>query len=400
MTSACPADDVCKAEGPGETDKENTRIIGGNIYKAASIGLKEAPQRELTGNVGFVHQFIEMHRQSGTWFDPTTQRNETFQGCLPAMGTSFAAGTTDGPGAYSFFEQGDTSGNPFWQLVGNALRPPTRADRDCHRPKPILLMTGGMTWPYLWQPRSVPAQLLKIGSAVILGAGSEITTMAGRRLRDTITAVGKSNGEDLVVLPTGMANMYASYVTTEEEYGVQRYEGGSTTYGPSTLIIYQSTFQRIFQAYYNGEAVPSGPTPADETRSQLTFLTPVVMDTGRFGRVVREPLATYRRHQVVFTTFVAGNPRNDLMTESSYFFVQQLQTNGTWRDVVTDANWETKFIWRRVSTLLGTSEIDFYWTIPDNVENGTYRVRHVGASRGALTGVRRYDGVSRIFTIN
>lgn len=54
-----------------------------------------------------------------------------------------------GPGAYSFFEQGDTTGNPFFQLVGNALRPPTRDDRECHSPKPILLMTGRMSWPYV-----------------------------------------------------------------------------------------------------------------------------------------------------------------------------------------------------------------------------------------------------------
>lgn len=103
VTSSCPADDVCKAEGPGETDKENTRIIGGNIYKAASIGLKEAPQRELTGSVGFVHQFVEMARQTGTWFNQGTQRNETFRGCASAMGTSFAAGTTDGKFFFAFF---------------------------------------------------------------------------------------------------------------------------------------------------------------------------------------------------------------------------------------------------------------------------------------------------------
>lgn len=55
-----------------------------------------------------------------------------------------------GPGAYSFFEQGDTTGNPFWQLVGNSLRPPTRDDRDCHAPKPILLMTGRMSCMSKW----------------------------------------------------------------------------------------------------------------------------------------------------------------------------------------------------------------------------------------------------------
>lgn len=160
---------------------ENTRIIGNNIYQAASQGLRNAPQRELTGTVGFIHQFVEMATQTGQWFNPTTNQYETFRGCLPALGFSFAAGTTDGPGAYRFFEQGDLDGNPFWRLVGNALRPPTADDRRCQAPKPILIMTGRMSWPYLWQPQRLPTQILRIGSAVILGVPTEISTMAGRR---------------------------------------------------------------------------------------------------------------------------------------------------------------------------------------------------------------------------
>lgn len=314
--------------------------------------------------------------------------------------TEFIFDLHTGPGAYSFFEQGDTTGNPFWQLVGNSLRPPTRDDRECHAPKPILLMTGRMSWPYLWQPQSLPTQILKIGDAVILGVPSEVTTMAGRRLRDTIVELGRSLGQDLVVLPTGMANTYASYVVTYEEYQVQRYEAGSSPYGPHTLTIYQQQYARLFSAIAHRQSVPSGPAPRDESRSQLTFLTPVVMDNGRFGRVLVEPRVTYSRRQQLFTTFVAGNPRNDLRTESSYFFVDQLQPNGTWRTVATDANWETKFIWRRTNSLLGNSEIDFYWNIPDSAEDGTYRVRHIGGQRGPITGVRQYDGTTRIFTIN
>lgn len=226
LTSTCPNGDVCKGRGPGSTDMENTKIIGTRIYNAASQALRQVVQRELTGSVGFIHQFVEMAERSGTWFNQATQRVENFSGCLPALGTAFAAGTTDGPGAINFFEQGDTSGNPIWQLIGNSLRPPTREDRDCHAPKPILMMTGRMSWPFLWQPQIVPTQIITIGSAVILGVPGEITTMAGRRLRSEIEAIGEQTGQDLVVLPTGMANTYASYFTTFEEYQVQRYEGG------------------------------------------------------------------------------------------------------------------------------------------------------------------------------
>jgi neutral ceramidase len=39
-------------------------------------------------------------------------------------------------------------------------------------------------------------------------------------------------GGDAQVVIAGPANTYAHYVTTIEEYGVQRYEGASTLFGP------------------------------------------------------------------------------------------------------------------------------------------------------------------------
>jgi hypothetical protein len=39
-------------------------------------------------------------------------------------------------------------------------------------------------------------------------------------------------GDDAYVLIAGPANSYAHYVTTIEEYGMQRYEGASTIFGP------------------------------------------------------------------------------------------------------------------------------------------------------------------------
>lgn len=62
-------------------------------------------------------------------------------GCVPAMGYSFAAGTTDGPGSFAF-EQGTTTSNPFWNAVRNFLAAPTESDVRCQSPKPILLATG------------------------------------------------------------------------------------------------------------------------------------------------------------------------------------------------------------------------------------------------------------------
>lgn len=57
------------------------------------------------------------------------------------MGYSFAAGTTDGPGAFNF-SQGTTSGNPIWDSIRDLLAVPTEEDIKCQAPKPILLATG------------------------------------------------------------------------------------------------------------------------------------------------------------------------------------------------------------------------------------------------------------------
>lgn len=61
------------------------------------------------------------------------------------MGYSFAAGTTDGPGAFNFL-QGTTSGNDFWNLVGSALAEPSEEVKKCHEPKPVLISTGEVSF--------------------------------------------------------------------------------------------------------------------------------------------------------------------------------------------------------------------------------------------------------------
>lgn len=60
-------------------------------------------------------------------------------------------------------------------------------------------------------------------------ADVEFTTMAGRRLRDAVKTVliEQGNGEfnsNVHVVIAGLSNTYSQYVTTFEEYAIQRYE--------------------------------------------------------------------------------------------------------------------------------------------------------------------------------
>lgn len=63
-------------------------------------------------------------------WDPFTNSTITKTTCAGALGYSFAAGTTDGPGMFDF-AQGETSGNAFWDTIRNLLKRPTPELLDC-----------------------------------------------------------------------------------------------------------------------------------------------------------------------------------------------------------------------------------------------------------------------------
>lgn len=112
----------------------------------------------------------------------STKRNETT--CQAALGYSFAAGTTDGPGAFDF-TQSTNSTNLLWQFVTAFLSKPTPEQIKCQSPKPILLNVG-LTKPIEWVPFILPNQIFQIGQLYIVGVPGEFSTMSGRRLKLTI----------------------------------------------------------------------------------------------------------------------------------------------------------------------------------------------------------------------
>lgn len=166
--------------------------------------------------------------------------------CCLARRYAFAAGTTDGPGAFNFV-QGDNTTNPFWNLVSGILSKPTDEQIACHAPKPILLNLGGINYPYPWAASVVPLQLLRLGSFFIVSVPSELTTMAGRRMRSAVSSAIIDSGMEAnpVVVIAGLANEYADYTTTKEEYQAQRYEGASTAYGSNELEAFIAQMKRL-----------------------------------------------------------------------------------------------------------------------------------------------------------
>lgn len=390
--------ELCVASGPGKDMFESTKIIGMNQFNKA-LELYLSNGTKLSGPVDFRHTYVDMT-------NVTVELNGTKQvkTCKPAMGYSFAAGTTDGPGAFNF-QQGTNSTNPFWNFVSRLIKAPTPEQVNCHKPKPILLDTGEISFPYLWQPQIVDVQLFRAGQFAIILPPAEFTTMSGRRTRDAVTETLIANGlpADTLSVIAGLSNDYADYVVTFEEYQEQRYEGASTIYGPHTLQAYIQIFKELAVAIAKGSKVAPGPNPPNLLKEQISFLPPVVFDEPplgkNFGDVRKPPAPSYVPGSFVEVTFVSANPRNDLRSNDTYLTVEQKQSSGSWKVIFTDKDWETRYTWEMTSLVLGHSNAVIRWDIPEKQEEGTYRIRHFGSHKNMLGTIKPFEGESRDFLV-
>ncbi|KAF7298390.1 Neutral ceramidase [Mycena kentingensis (nom. inval.)] len=399
----------CHGRGPGfRLDAygfHSNEIIAQRQVDAAK-SLMSSKLAPISGTVRSVHINLNMANYT---FKLANGSSATT--CPPAMGFSFAGGTTDGPGPDGFI-QGDntTSQNPFWEIVKSFITPiPSAAQVACHAPKPILLNTGYATLPYAWQPNTVDIQLFKIGNFVIIVVPGETTTMAGRRLRNAVRAALLANkiiDNSAYVVIAGPANTYAHYVTTREEYAIQRYEGASTIYGPFTLEAYIDKFASLvpFLADTPNGAPATDPAPPELQSSAISLQTAVLFDAEPIGKKFGQVLvdvrtnASYAAGQVVSAQFVGANPRNNLRLEGTFMSVEQLVSNA-WTAVRSDSHPSTTYQWLRVSTILATSTVTLNWTIEAGTPAGTYRLKYFGDNKPFIGSITAFTGVSSNFTV-
>ncbi|XP_018616424.1 neutral ceramidase [Scleropages formosus] len=408
LNSSCPVGgtNMCVAFGPGIDMFESTRIIGESIYSKAKELYGNMTQ-ELRGSVHSAHQWVNMS-------DVTVQINATHTAktCKAALGHSFAAGTIDGGGSLNF-TQGMVAGDPFWDGIRDALLgKPSNETQECHQPKPILFSTGEMQKPLPWHPDIVDVQIITIGPLAIVAIPGEATTMSGRRIREEVKQELEKQDSfaNAEVVIAGLSNIYTHYITTYEEYQVQRYEGASTIYGPHTLSAYIQLYRGLAKAIAEDKEaeLPKGPEPPFFSDNQLFSFLPLVLADKKppnttFGGVLEQVLPHYRTGEVASVTFVSGNPRNSGDTRDKTFVTVEKYDNRTqsWNIVHTDAAWETRFHWVKGNGAQSNATVE--WHIPVTAAPGSYRIRHFGhfkEMQGLKPVITPYQGTSDVFTVS
>ena len=389
----------------GVHDFERTREFGRKQYEVAARLFEDA-REELAADIDF--------RQANVKIDEVVFGPER-RTWPAAMGLGMSPGSAEDSEGVPVWPEGTTRRTldkdpsvlrraaaailpaAFGAIWPKSLDPAFVAGHD---PKPILIPLGlGRVNGLPLVPSIVPLQLLRLGSLVLVAHPGELTTMAGRRLREALQEVLRPAGVSRVVVAT-YAGAYSSYATTREEYDMQHYEGGSTLYGPHTLAAYIHENVRLAEAMRDRREVDPGPTPPDLGALQSTGRPGVVFDRkpagGDFGAVLEEPRPAYRRGETVVVKFGGAHPNNNLRTEDSYLRVERL-SGSEWPTVYTDEHFCTVFRWARSG--LARSAITIEWRIPEDEVPGTYRIRYFGDSRPLLGSPRPFIGTSRPFRV-
>ncbi|CAN8105986.1 unnamed protein product [Discula destructiva] len=431
--STCPGDGrvgKCHARGPhfqvNDTGTSSCFEIGRRQFAAAKSLYDELVRDPIPVKGSWVKSFHTYHDMSNFTF--ILANGSTVSTCPAALGYSFAAGTSDGPGVFDFTQHdGDPSNtSPVWKVVSSFLKEPSDEQRACQGSKPILLDVGEVQKPYAWTPNVVDVQVFRVGQFIAIVSPGEASTMAGRRWKEAVRTESIAlfqdkhpsqarHSPDPVVVIGGPANSYTHYITTEEEYAIQRYEGASTLYGPHTLAAYINvTLQYLPFLDAAARSPPTQPKdlfPPDNRNRSLSFITGVVRDAApfdkNFGDVTQEVSAFYRLGNRITAAFVGANPRNDLRLEQTYAAVEWWDLKAdAWRTVRTDADWSLVFRWRRTSGLLGTSEVKITWETDREVDGawglqrgGLYRLRYFGDWKKLGGEITPFEAASAPFTL-
>jgi neutral ceramidase len=383
--------------GPGKDDYDSTKIIG-DRQVAVALDLFASASELLKGGIDYRQVYVDLsdfavsEQFSGKGIQHT---------CPSAYGYSFAGGSTEDGGGHFLFEEGMTKQNMFLDFLVRLLSGApkwTEAVRQCQLPKAILFETGSGTPPLQSQIRSVT--VARVGQLAIVALPAEVTTMAGRRLRQTVKAQLGDWATDVVL--AGYSNGYAGYVTTPEEYDLQQYEAGHTLHGRWTLPAYQQVAAELASALQNKTPVTQR-IIYDDWRGKSPTLklhdgSPDRLPEGiTLDQALPLDRKTYSRGETVTTQFYSGNPtahynRRDLVLSV------EIRQGEDWVEIKDEHDWSTKIRWvkeRKTQALIA----QLSWDTADITTPGQYRMKHTGLVTLADGNTKEFEATSDIFTI-
>jgi hypothetical protein len=264
-------------------------------------------------------------------------------------------------------------------------------------------------------PKAVPLMALRIANRMIVSVPGEMTEEMGRRVRASVLATSAKAGISTAVI-SGLANEYADYFTTPEEYDAQHYEGGATVYGRASSVAVQEALTALAGDLVAGKPAPPA-YPYDPTNGASPAGDPFSAGAAS-GAVTKQPQSGAQRLAHPLFSWQGGARGFDRPLDRAFVSVQRQVVNGTGKprspsggrpgggehqgedvhDTKVSAS-KVSTTWRTVDSDLGLNTL---WTVDSD---GTYTARWevpLDAPLGKyrfLISANRYGLASAAFTV-
>ncbi len=226
-------------------------------------------------------------------------------------------------------------------------------------------------------PNAVPLITLQIGDRLLASVPGEMTVEMGRRARASIERAARGLGVSRSMI-VGLANEYASYFPTPEEYAGQHYEGAATLYGKTSGYALLDALTELTAAMASGAPAPA-PYPFDPTNGLGPGGEPFPKGAGS-ATVLEQPARAERLGAPRFE-WQGGERGYDRPLDRPFVRVQRsVREQGERRWRVADDDLGLRILW-------GVDERGRYftrWEPPLNAPTGRYRFQ-IRANRYRLT---------------
>jgi len=109
----------------------------------------------------------------------------------------------------------------------------------------------------------------------------------------------------------------------------------------------------------------------------------------QFGSVAVQPKDSYvRGRDTASASFRSANPRHNQRIEGSFLTIDLLSDDGNWETRYVDGDWCTRFFWNGGDIdSYGVSFAEISWDIPDDAEQGIYRICNFGTRKTMIANV-------------
>ena len=191
-----------------------------------------------------------------------------------------------------------------------------------------------------------------------------MTAEMGRRVRHAVRGAAAGSGVHRAVI-SGLANEYADYFTTPQEYDTQHYEGAATVYGRASGVALQEELVKLTKDLVHGKPAPK-PSPFDPRNGVKANAAPFPRGAGS-ASAVRQPHRRTRRLQHPRFAWRGGVRGFDRPLDRAFVLVQRRGRGGRWH--TTESDLGLNILWRVSDS--GTYRAE--WEPPYRARPGTYR---------------------------